>query len=117
MQVPRLVKILKTALALGPAVFLFSGCAALESRPFKQMAYAESAYQAALLAGADTNPDTAPVFQLAKDQLARARSFYRLKNFKEARTLAVKSRRLSEEAEWKAVRGNSNSQEAESLVK
>lgn len=108
---------LKTALAFCLAVFLFSGCAVLESRPMKQMAYAESAYQAALLAGADANPDTSPVFQLAKDQLARARSYYRLKNFKEARMLAVKSRRLSEESEWRALRGNTNSQEAESLVK
>jgi hypothetical protein len=56
-------------------------------------------------------------FQLAKDQLARARSFYRLKNFKQARTLAVRSRRLSEEAEWKALKGNSNSQGVQSLVK
>jgi len=109
--------ILKTALAPSLAVFFISGCAVLESRPVKQMAYAEAAYQAALLAGADTTPETAPVFQLAKDQLARARSYYRLKNFKQARTLAVKSRRLSEDAEWKALRGDSISQEAESLVK
>jgi hypothetical protein len=108
---------LKTALAFLPAVFFFSGCAMLDSRPMKQLAYAESAYQAALLAGAETNAETASIFQLSKDQLARARSYYRLKNFKEARVLAVKSRRLSEEAEWKALRGNSNSNEAESLVK
>lgn len=99
------------------ALVVLSGCSALESRPVKQMAYAESAYQAALVASADSNPDTISIFQLAKDQLARARSYYRLKNFKEARLLAVKSRRLSEEAEWKALRGNSDSNEAESLVK
>lgn len=109
----------KTATALCLAVFCFmlSGCAAFHSRPVKQMAYAESAYQAALSAGADSNPDTISVFQLARDQLARARSYYRLKNFKNARFLAVKSRRLSEEAEWKAMRGNSNSNAVESLVK
>lgn len=93
------------------------GCAVFESRPVKQMAYAEAAYQAAMLAGAESNPTTIPVFQLAKDQLSRARSYYRLKNFKEARRLAVLSRRLSEEAEWKAVRGNSDSQATETLVK
>jgi hypothetical protein len=112
-------KNLKTAKALSLAVFCFlaSGCAAFHSRPIKQMAYAESAYQAALSAGADSNPDTISIFQLARDQLARARSYYRLKNFKNARFLAVKSRRLSEEAEWKAMRGNSNSNAVESLVK
>jgi hypothetical protein len=107
----------KTALALGLAVFVFPGCSALESRPYKQMAYAESAYQAALAAGADSNADTMSIFQLARDQLARARSYYRLKNFKNARILAVKSRRLSEEAEWKALRGLSDSQDSETLVK
>jgi hypothetical protein len=108
----------KTALAFSLAVFLFfPACAMIESRPVKQLAYAEAAYQAALLANSDTNPDSAPIFQLAKDQLARARSFYRLKNFKQARTLAVRSRRLSEEAEWKALKGNSNSQGVQSLVK
>ena len=110
---------LKTAMAIRLAVFCFllNGCAAFHSRPVKQMAYAESAYQAALAAGADSNPDTLSVFQLARDQLARARSYYRLKNFKNARYLAVQSRRLSEEAEWKAMRGNSDSNGVESLVK
>lgn len=103
--------------ALAVLCFWVSGCAVFHGRPVKQMAYAESAYQAALAAGADSNPDTISVFQLARDQLARARSYYRLKNFKNARFLAVKSRRLSEEAEWKAMRGNSNSNAAESLVK
>jgi hypothetical protein len=107
----------KTATLLSLAVFSFPGCAALESRPVRQMAYAEAAYQAALLAGAEANPETISVFQLAKDQLSRARSYYRLKNFKEARRLSVLSRRLSEEAEWKAVRGNSGSKDVESLVK
>lgn len=106
----------RTALLLSLAVF-FSSCAMLESRPVKQVAYAEAAYQAALQAGADTNPETSAIFQLAKDQLARARSFYRLKNFREARVLAVKSRRLAEEAEWKALKGNSGSNSPETLVK
>ena len=78
------------------------------------MAYAEAAMQGAILANAETNPDTAPVFQLAKDSLARARSYYRLKNFRECRKLAVRARRLAEESEWKALRGNSNSKDGES---
>ncbi|RZA08006.1 MAG: DUF4398 domain-containing protein [Proteobacteria bacterium] len=107
----------KTATLYCLAVFLFSGCSTFDSRPVRQMAYAEAAYQAALTAGAESNPETIPVFQLAKDQLSRARSYYRLKNFKEARRLSVLSRRLSEDAEWRAVRGNSGSKDVESLVK
>lgn len=109
----------KTALLLSTAVFFFlvTGCAMFETRPVHQMAYAEAAYQAALQAGAETNPDALPVFQLAKDQLARARSYYRLKNFKEARRLALVSRRLSEESEWRAVKANSGSNDVQSLVK
>lgn len=99
------------------AAFLLSGCSILESRPYKQLAYAESAYQAAVLANAEANPSAASVFQLARDTLSRARAFYRLKNFKQARLYAIKSRRLSEEAEWRALRANSDSQEAEPLVK
>ena len=89
----------------------------MESRPVKQMAYAEAAFQAATLAGAEANLQANAVYQLARDQLARARSFYRLKNFKQARIYAVKARRLSEEAEWRTLRANSGSQEAESLIK
>jgi len=96
---------------LGVAAFAFSGCAIVENRPVKQMAYAEAAVHGAQLANAELNPDTAPIYQLSKDVLARARSFYRLKNFREARQLAVRARRLAEEAEWKALRGNTGSNE------
>ena len=100
------------------AVFLlFSGCSVLQSRPVKHMAYAESAFQAATLASAETNPEAAGVYQLARDQLSRARAFYRLKNFKQARIFAIKSRRMSEEAEWRVLRGNSSSKDEEPLVK
>ncbi|MGZ6289994.1 MAG: hypothetical protein ACXWQO_17535 [Bdellovibrionota bacterium] len=81
------------------------------------MAYAESAVQAAMIAGSETSPEAGPVFQLAKDQLARARAFYRLKNFKEARVYAVKSRRLAEEAEWRSIHANTDSKEAQPLGK
>lgn len=108
---------LKAALLLSTAAFFVPGCAAIESRPVKQLAYAEAAMQGATLASADTNADTAPVYQLAKDALARARSYYRLKNFKQARILAVRARRLAEEAEWKALRGNSGSKDEDSVGK
>jgi len=110
----------KTAsLFLSLAVFLLcaSGCAMVETRPVKQMAYAEAAVQGATLANAETNPDTTAIYQLAKDSLSRARSFYRLKNFKECRMLAVRARRLAEEAEWKALRGNSSSKDKDSVEK
>ncbi len=105
------------ALPFCAALFFFTACAAIQSRPVKQMAYAEAAMQGALLANAETNPDTMAVFQLAKDSLARARSYYRLKNFSECRKLAVRSRRLAEEAEWKALRGNGSSKEPETVGK
>jgi len=107
----------KAALQICMAAFLFSGCSAIESRPVKQMAYAESAMQGAILANAETNPETTAIFQLARDSLSRARSYYRLKNFREARKLAVRARRLSEEAEWRSLRGNSTVKEDDSLMK
>lgn len=113
----------KAAARIRTAAFLLftasvsAGCAMFDSRPVKQLAYAEAAFQAATAANAEGNPATAPVYLLAKDNLARARSFYRLKNFREARVLAIKARRLAEEAEWKALRGDSGSNQVESLVK
>lgn len=106
----------RAAVLIGMAALSFSACSVFETRPAKQMAYAEAAMQAALIANADTNPETMQIYQLARDALSRARSFYRLKNFKEARHLAMRSRRLAEEAEWKALRGAS-SKEGDSLVK
>jgi hypothetical protein len=107
----------QAAIGILLAAFFLSSCTMFHSRPMKPMAYAEAANQAALLAGADSNPESAAVYQLARDQLARARSYYRLKNFKEARNLAGKARRLLEEAEWRALRGSGGAPEAESLVK
>ena len=108
----------KAALLPCMAVFLFAGgCTMVESRPAKQMAYAEAAMQGATLANSETNPDASAVYQLAKDSLSRARSYYRLKNFRECRKLAVRARRLAEEAEWKALRGNSSSKEPDSVGK
>jgi hypothetical protein len=105
--------ILKAATVIALAAFFFPACAMVESRPVKQMAYAEAAMQGATLANAETNPDTSAIYQLAKDSLSRARSYYRLKNFRECRKLAVRARRLAEEAEWKALRGNTGSKDQE----
>ena len=68
----------------------------------KQMAYAEAAMEAATQANAETNPATTTVYLNARDQLARARSYYKMKNFKMARLYANKARMAAEEAEWKA---------------
>lgn len=111
------IKIGKAALLMCMVAFSFSSCAMIESRPVKQIAYAEAAMQGAILANAEANPETVAVFQLARDSLARARSFYRLKNFREARSLAVRARRLAEEAEWRSLRGNSAVKEDDSLMK
>ena len=78
-----------------------SACTILSTRPDRQIAYAEAAFQAAANAGAET---LAPqVFSVARDSIRRARSEYRRKNFKEARKLANRARRLSEEAEMRAL--------------
>lgn len=111
-----LLKHKKAAYLIGVA-FLFSSCAVFETRPLKQMAYAEAAVQAATVANAESNPATMSIFQLARDQLSRARSYYRLKNFKKARTYAINARRLAEEAEWKALRPNDDGGKVDSLVK
>lgn len=110
-------KAIRAALLPSLAALLFPSCAMVESRPVKQMAYAEAAVHGAVLANAETNPDTSAVFLLSRDSLARARSFYRLKNFREARKLAVRARRLAEEAEWKSLRGDSAVKEDDSLLK
>ncbi|HEY8279802.1 MAG TPA: hypothetical protein VIH99_09275 [Bdellovibrionota bacterium] len=109
-------KILMAATPLWLAAF-FSSCTMVETRPVKQMAYAEAAMQGAVLANAETNQDASAVYQLARDNLARARSYYRLKDFRECRRLAVSARRLAEEAEWKALRGKSGSNEEDSMGK
>ena len=112
----------KIAVACFSATVFFYSCTVLETRPVRQMAYAESAMQAATVAGAETNPVTSSIFILARDQLARARSFYRLKNFRDARYYAMRARRLAEEAEWKASKGvasdsNGTGDKVESLIK
>lgn len=114
---PMSVRAIGAALLSSLAALLFPACTMVESRPVKQMAYAESAVQGAILSNAETNPETSAIFLLSRDSLARARSYYRLKNFREARKLAVRARRLAEEAEWKSLRGNSTVKDDDSLLK
>lgn len=83
------------------SAFLLSGCGVFSTRPDRHLSYAEAAYQAAQKANAETlSPQS---FQLARETLYRARSSYRLKNFKLSRKLAIRARLLSEEAEFKAL--------------
>ena|SRR3989338_319580 len=81
--------------------FTLIGCGLTSTRPMRQMNYAESAFQAATAANAETKYSAG--YLLAKDTLLRARSSYRLKNFKDARRYAVRARRLSEEAEFQSL--------------
>lgn len=90
------------AIFLAGALFLFPSCAMFNSRPLKQMAYAEAAMNAATQANAESNPATTTIYLNGRDQLARARSYYKMKNFKMARLYANKARMAAEEAEWKA---------------
>jgi hypothetical protein len=83
-----------------------SACSALSSRPSRQITYAETAFQAASLAGAETTQPN--LYQLAKDALLQARAAYRLKNFKLARQLAIKARHASEDAEFNALKVAAN---------
>lgn len=82
-------------------ILVFSSCAALSSRPSRQLSYAEASFQAAILNGAETSQPQ--LFQLAKDLLLQARAAYRQKNFKLARQLSIKSRHASEEAEYRSL--------------
>lgn len=73
----------------------------LSTRPDRQLAYAEAAFLSATTANAES---LAPgLYATARDSIRRARSEYRKKNFKEARNLANRARRLSEEAEMKSL--------------
>ena len=109
-----LARLVKLSLG-GAALFLLVGCSAFGTRPVRQMSYAEAAFKAATQANAENSQPQ--LYLLAKDTLLRARSYYRLKNFKQARIFAIRSRRFSEDAELKAVRGESSSKQGESLVK
>lgn len=89
--------------------FATSGCGTFSQRPHRHLSYAEVAYLAAQKANAEAN---APLkLQQAREQLLRARAAYRSKNFRLARTLSIRARLLSEEAELLSLgreKGNEN---------
>lgn len=83
-----------------------SGCGVFSTRPDRPLAYAEAALLGAARQGAEGFvPQN---YQLARETLYRARSAYRLKNFREARRLAIRARILAEEAEFKAIHRDSD---------
>ncbi len=88
---------------LAVCAFLLPGCSAFRSRPVNQMSYAEAAVRSAAAAGAETSQPY--LYQLSRDALLRARSAYRLKDFNSALKLAIRARRIAEDAEAKALRG------------
>lgn len=86
-----------------------AGCGIFSTRPARHLSYAETAYVAAQKAEAETKSPQS--FQLARETLFRARAAYRLKNFKEARRMAIRARMLSEEAEFRSLHKDSTTKE------
>ncbi len=82
---------------------MLASCSVLHSRPVHQMSYAEAAVRSAAAAGAESSQPY--LFQLSRDALLRAHSAYRLKNFDMALKLAIRARRIAEDAETKALSG------------
>ena len=79
----------------------FVGCGVFATRPDRHLSYAEAAHVAAQKANAEVLAPNS--YQLARETLFRARSSYRLKNFKLARRLSIRSRLLAEEAEFRSL--------------
>ena len=113
------MRIAKAASTLFLAALLFPACAVFESRPVKQLAYAEAAIQGAAYAfqAADKNPESDEGLKIAKDYMGRARAAYRQKDFHECRKLALRARWLAEEAELRAGKADSVSQRSGSRGK
>ena len=84
---------------------LLTGCGVFATRPDRHLSYAEAAHVAAQKANAEVMAPSS--YQLARETLFRARSSYRLKNFKLARRLSIRARLLSEEAEFRSLHKDS----------
>lgn len=80
----------------------FASCSILQTRPIQEMADASAAIRAAKAAGADTK--SAEAFRRALDAFFSAKRDYRLKNFAEAKSMAVRARQYAEFAEFQAVK-------------
>ena len=76
------------------------GCSVATTRPVQEMSNAEAALKAAKDLHADTL--SAEVYRAASETFYKAKREYRLKNFDVAKKLAIKTMRLSEEAEFEA---------------
>ncbi len=87
------------------ATLQLSGCGVFATRPDRHLSYAEAAHVAAQKANAEVIAPSS--YQLARETLFRARSSYRLKNFKLARRLSIRARLLSEEAEFRSLHKDS----------
>lgn len=82
---------------------LISGCSLLATRPVQDMSDTAAALRAAREVQADV---LAPeLYRKANELFFKARREYKFKNFEEARSLAIQSRRLAEQAEFDAMRG------------
>ncbi len=101
----KLLLIGKSSSLLG-LFFVLCGCSVFHTRPVQQMSYAEAALRSAQAAGAEQTQPT--LYQLSKDALLRARASYRVKNFEVARKMAIRARRIAEDAEMRALEGQSD---------
>lgn len=83
--------------------FAVSGCSLFATRPVQEMSDTSAAIKAAREVQADV---LAPeLYRQANEWYLKAKNEYRLKNFREARGYANKSRAFAEEAEFLALRG------------
>lgn len=80
-----------------------TSCSLFATRPVQEMSDTSSAIRAAREVQADV---LAPeLYRQANEWYLKAKNEYRLKNFREAREFANKSRKFAEEAEFLALRG------------
>jgi hypothetical protein len=81
---------------------LLGACALTTTRPKMEMSLAQAAFMAAKEAGADSLSPT--VYRRAEEFYLKAKSAYRRKYFDKAKQYAELSKKLSEQAEYEAVR-------------
>lgn len=90
------------------ACFL-TACAVAATRPVQEMSDTGAALKAAKEVSADT---LAPeLYRQANEWFAKARNEYKLKNFKQAKDYADRSRRFAEQAEFESIKNGGNRQE------
>lgn len=98
----RMNQLLFLFVMLGMSSAGLNGCALLVTRPSQEMYNMGVAIRAAKEVGADT---LAPeLFRMASEKGLEARREFRVKNFKEAKELAEKSRIYAERAEFESIK-------------